>query len=289
MNGIAASLVVALVAGGQIAPVRTDTSPHAEHFVQVNGVKLEYLDWGGKGEPLVLLTGYGATAHTFDTFAPRLTTRFHVLAFTRRGLPPSDRPSSGYDLATLTGDLDGFLDALGLRRVHLVAHSFGGAEMTQFATLHPERVASVVYLDAALDAAVGQTLMKDAPFAPPQAPPGSPYAQVNEWWTSYSPDFSKLKCPALAFYAIQDHNPNIPKNATEEMQRIGDDFWRTKWTPMVRKTADRFQRETRTGRVVILEHTGHYLFKEREDEVVHGMDQFYASLRATGGDQQGKD
>ena len=45
-----------------------DRSPHTEGFLAPNGERLHYLDWGGEGEPLVLLTGLGSTAHTFDDF-----------------------------------------------------------------------------------------------------------------------------------------------------------------------------------------------------------------------------
>ena len=47
----------------QTAPDQwVDKSPHKEAFVQVNGINLEYLDWGGTGEPLVFLAGLGSTA-----------------------------------------------------------------------------------------------------------------------------------------------------------------------------------------------------------------------------------
>lgn len=51
-----------------------DPSPHTTQFVTVDtDVKLEVLDWGGTGQPLVLLTGLGNTAHVFDDFAPNIT------------------------------------------------------------------------------------------------------------------------------------------------------------------------------------------------------------------------
>jgi hypothetical protein len=59
-----------------------DPSPHVTRFITVDqGVKLEVLDWGGSGRPLVLLAGGGNTAHVFDDFAPKLiaTTMFTVL------------------------------------------------------------------------------------------------------------------------------------------------------------------------------------------------------------------
>jgi pimeloyl-ACP methyl ester carboxylesterase len=39
-------------------------------FVTVNGGRLEYLDWGGDGPPLVFLAGLGSTAHIFNDLAP---------------------------------------------------------------------------------------------------------------------------------------------------------------------------------------------------------------------------
>src|SRR5690242_15116329 len=84
----------------------TDPSPHTVRFVAVApGVRLEVLDWGGSGPPLVFLSGLQDVAHGFDDFAPRFTDRHHVLAITRRGYGASSRPPAGYDLATRVGDL----------------------------------------------------------------------------------------------------------------------------------------------------------------------------------------
>jgi len=56
----------------QLSPWK-DPSPHTIRFVTVEkGVRLEVLDWGGSGRPLVLLAGGGDTAHVFDDFAPKL-------------------------------------------------------------------------------------------------------------------------------------------------------------------------------------------------------------------------
>src|SRR5688572_1689016 len=47
-----------------------DTSSHKVQFVTVDkDVKLEVLDWGGSGRPIILLAGLGNTAHIFDGFA----------------------------------------------------------------------------------------------------------------------------------------------------------------------------------------------------------------------------
>ena len=274
------AVLVALVTMGCVGVrAQADTSPHTEHFIQVNGITLQYLDWGGTGEPLVLLTGYGAAPHVFDGLAARFIGTFRVVGLTRRGRAPSDRPSSGYDLDTLASDVKGVLDVLRFDRAHLVAHSFGGSEATHLAMRYPDRVVSVVYLDAALDAAASEAVMKEAPASNPQPAPGTPYAQVLQWWTSYSPDFSKVRCPTLAFFALQD-NPPIPPSADEQLRQRATTYWRTKWLPMMAQTIEKFRRETSGQRAVVFENTSHYLFQDREAEVVREMNAFYSTLRA---------
>jgi hypothetical protein len=46
----------------QAATTLTDTSPHKVLSVTTDGVKLEVLDWGGTGRPLVLLDAHGPSA-----------------------------------------------------------------------------------------------------------------------------------------------------------------------------------------------------------------------------------
>src|SRR5260370_21707938 len=67
-------------------PAWKDPSPHKNQFVTVEeGIRLEVLDWGGVGRPLILLAGSGNTAHVFDDFAPQLTRVAHVYGITPRG------------------------------------------------------------------------------------------------------------------------------------------------------------------------------------------------------------
>src|SRR5689334_15647289 len=75
-----------------------DPTPHKTQLVTVDqGVQLEVLDWGGTGQPVVLLTGSGHTAHVYDDFAPHLRDCCHVYGITRRGYGVSSRPDAGYD------------------------------------------------------------------------------------------------------------------------------------------------------------------------------------------------
>jgi non-heme chloroperoxidase len=127
-----------------------DRSTHTVRFVDVDeNVRLEVLDWGGSGPPIVLLAGLGNTAHVFDEFAPKLTAYGHVLAITRRGYGASTSADSGYDVARLSQDVVAVLNELGLVKPVLVGHSIAGQELSFIASAVPERIAAVVYLDAA--------------------------------------------------------------------------------------------------------------------------------------------
>jgi non-heme chloroperoxidase len=129
-----------------------DPSPHKVLFVPVEqGVRLEVLDWGGSGPPLVLLSGNGDTAHVFDAFALKFTGRHHVYGITRRGFGLSSKPTpseENYDADRLGDDVLAVIDALKLNRPVLAGHSLAGEEMSSIGTRHPERVSGLIYLDA---------------------------------------------------------------------------------------------------------------------------------------------
>jgi pimeloyl-ACP methyl ester carboxylesterase len=128
-----------------------DKSLHKSAMIQANGIMLHYLDWGVRGEALLFLAGLGNNAHIFDDLAPKFTSRFRVLAMTRRGFGLSDKPESGYDIDSRVADDLAVLDALQIKRVILVGHSIAGDELTEFAARHPDRVDKLIYLDAAID------------------------------------------------------------------------------------------------------------------------------------------
>jgi non-heme chloroperoxidase len=114
-------------------------------------VKLEVLDWGGTGRPLVLLAGMGDTAHGFDTFAPKLTAKYHVYGITRRGFGVSSKPefvTANYNAARLGDDVLAVIAALHLNHPILAGHSIAGEELSDIGFHHPDAVAGLIYLDA---------------------------------------------------------------------------------------------------------------------------------------------
>jgi non-heme chloroperoxidase len=117
------------------------------HFVSIGGLRLQYVDWGGRGQTLIFIPGGCDTAFVFGDIASRLAQRFRVLGLTARGCGASDRPASGYDMSHQIGDISGFMDALNIEKCILIGHSSGGGKITQFAHKYPDRVNRLVYLD----------------------------------------------------------------------------------------------------------------------------------------------
>lgn len=140
-----------VAATAQNVPFR-DPSNHKIQFVTVQtGVRVEVLDWGGSGRPVVLLPGLGNSAHVFDDFAQHLAEFCHVYGITRRGYGASDQPDSGYDEQRLADDVLAVLEFLQIKAPVLMGHSIGGDELTAIGAQRSDRIAGLVYLDATAD------------------------------------------------------------------------------------------------------------------------------------------
>ncbi len=150
-----------------------DPSKHQVKFVDVEkDVRLEVLDWGGTGRPIVLLAGSGNTAHVFDDFAPKLTDCCHVYGITRRGYGASSRPSRGYDDQRLADDVFQVIEREKIRAPVLVGHSMSGGEMTTLGRQHSDRLGGLVYLDALCDLEDDPPADKEWAASQQKLPPG---------------------------------------------------------------------------------------------------------------------
>ncbi len=104
-------------------------------FVDTGAVRLHYVDWGEPGQPPVLLL-HGGSAHArwWDFVAPHLAGRYRCVALDLRGHGDSGWPATlDYRLAAHAGDVAAVTEALDLRDVAVVGHSFGGFVAMAFA------------------------------------------------------------------------------------------------------------------------------------------------------------
>ncbi|MEO8202657.1 MAG: alpha/beta hydrolase [Betaproteobacteria bacterium] len=111
------------------------------------GVAYAYLE-GGKGEPLILLHGFGANKDSFTRAARYLTPHYRVVIPDLIGFGESSRPpGADYSPAAQAARLHQFALALGIKRVHLGGNSMGGHIALAYAALHSTEVASLWLLD----------------------------------------------------------------------------------------------------------------------------------------------
>jgi len=113
------------------------------------GGPVHVADFGGDGDPMVLVHGLGGSHANWLAVAPQLAASFHVLAPDLAGFgltPPAGRSASVEANAAL---LTALLDHIG-RPVVLVGNSMGGLVSLLVAARSPHRVRALVLLDAAL-------------------------------------------------------------------------------------------------------------------------------------------
>ena len=114
--------------------------------VQVKDWRLHVRDTGPKDAPAaVLIHGFGASLHTWESWAKVLSGDLRVIRFDLpgSGLSAPD-PAGDYSDARSMALLIALMDQLGVQRAHLVGHSIGGRIAWTFAARHPERVGRLV-------------------------------------------------------------------------------------------------------------------------------------------------
>jgi pimeloyl-ACP methyl ester carboxylesterase len=130
----------------------TDRPPH-DRYIDADGLRLHYLDWGNEvAPPMLLLHGFSGHAHTWDTFARAVSDRFHVVALDQRGHGDSDwAKDGGYRPDDHARDIRAVHDRLGLRPVVLIGLSMGGRNAIAFTAAHPAMVERLVIVDIGPD------------------------------------------------------------------------------------------------------------------------------------------
>ncbi|MBL4631819.1 MAG: alpha/beta hydrolase [Paraglaciecola sp.] len=129
-----------------------DTTSHKIHYLEMDDkVKLEVVDWGGKGTPLIFLAGLALNAHTFDPLAPSFTDSYKVIGISRVGHGNSDSRKEDFSTARLTKDIITVLNKMDIKSAIFAGHSFAGGELNHLGRHFPERVKGLIYMEAIQD------------------------------------------------------------------------------------------------------------------------------------------
>jgi len=120
-------------------------------FETPQGARMNYVDEGPRGDEAVLmLHGNPTWSFHYRDLVRELSARVRCVAPDHVGMGLSAKPEGhDYGLASRIADIEALVGGLGLRRVHLVVHDWGGPIGFGFAVRHPERVGRIVILNTA--------------------------------------------------------------------------------------------------------------------------------------------
>jgi pimeloyl-ACP methyl ester carboxylesterase len=127
------------------------SEPFNESTLNVVGLSHYYVDAGGlrvhvaeagppDGEPVLLLHGWPQHWYVWRGVVPALSERYRLLMPDLRGLGWTEVTEHGYEKENLARDQIALLDALGIERVKLIGHDWGGYAGFLMCLIAPERV-----------------------------------------------------------------------------------------------------------------------------------------------------
>ena len=151
LRALGLGLPLALVAG-RASPLSlaAQTGSHLEgvsRFLDLNGVKVHYLEWGAShASAMLLLHPAPLNAHVWDTFGPAMASRYRVVAPDARGFGDSEW-SDAYSDDAFVEDIRALVNALGLKRPILCGNSMGETLAYYYASLYPDDVDRLILVD----------------------------------------------------------------------------------------------------------------------------------------------
>jgi pimeloyl-ACP methyl ester carboxylesterase len=205
-----------------------------DKYLNVNGLRLHYLDWGNSQlQPMLLLHGFMAHAHTWDDFALSFRTQFHIIALDQRGHGESQWAKEGaYSIYDHFSDIANFIEFLHLTDLILVGHSMGGRNGIVYTACNTDTVERLILVDVrpSSNPTAARALKNLLISLPLEAI--SLDAVVQEVRAIY-PDLSRETCQLMANYGFKQISdgkfvPKYDMRMTEQTKRSGydtEDLW----------------------------------------------------------------
>ena len=140
------ALAVSAIVNRQLATRAERRSRPIGQFIEVDGVRLHYVE-RGKGKPLVLLHGNGSMIQDFETsgLIDIAAKRYRVIVFDRPGYGYSERPRGTIWTPDAQADLlHRALKQLGIARAIVLGHSWGASVAIALALKYPKAVSALI-------------------------------------------------------------------------------------------------------------------------------------------------
>ena len=289
------------------APVQDALEAQNIKFVDVLGYRTRYYETGA-GEPLVLFHGgqYGST-YSLDSWSlaiPALAKHFRVIAVDKLGQGYTDSPKepAQHTFSQLLEHSIAFMDALGLKAAHLSGHSRGGMLIAAIALARPDLAKSLLIVSSATLSPEdpehpGGKLYRDVAEAMPPGPPTLAHARLEPEMQAYNKeqvtqDFAARLLEIMKRPEFQAEQEVMRGEAgtiwaeslATEKQKVlaeiaalglpcptmhvwgaNDKSW---YTPLGLRLFDIIREKTPKASAHVVNHSGHYVFREQTDEFV---------------------
>ena len=122
--------------------------PWRHRDIITNGIRMHYVTQG-EGPLIVLLHGFPEFWYSWRYQIPMLAEHgYTVVAPDLRGYNDTDKPRTGYDMATLIRDIEGLIKGLGYERAMVVGHDWGGVLAWAFAMRYPYMTERLIVMNA---------------------------------------------------------------------------------------------------------------------------------------------
>ena len=124
-------------------------NPPQGRFLTVDGVRLHYIDTGGKKPSVLLLHGNGSMVKELEIsgIVEKLSAGYRVVAFDRPGFGHSERPRTRAWTPAAQADLmQAAMRRLGINSAFVLSHSWGGLVALELALRHPRFVRGLLLI-----------------------------------------------------------------------------------------------------------------------------------------------
>jgi len=304
--------------GDAVAAAITDTLPSAEGMLDVPGGRVWYRRIGdGPGTPLLALHGGpGGTSCRFEALAPIAKDR-PVIFYDQLGSGRSDHPAdtSLWNVARFVAEVDAVRQGLGLERIHLLGHSWGGALAAEYlAAAKPRGVESVIFSSPLIDT---PRWIADADSLRAQLPPAirrvldeeerkgtldSPayLAATDSFYARHVrrlPTADEPRCAGVAsndtiYRQMWGPTEFLSTGSLKQWSRAADLDEITQPTLFIAgefdearpTTLEEFRRTMRDARLVVIPGAAHAAMRERPAEYVSAVREFLTRVDAGRGD-----
>ncbi len=246
---------VALLLGAlSLTACGTNLQPSVVH---VDGRAVEVVEAGVGEATVVFESGLGDDWTPWDDVASEVSRHARVFAYSRPGYGDSDPSSTPRDAGHIVAELRVLLTSQGYAPPYvLVGHSFGGTYMELFAKSHPDEVAGVVLVDPRhrdfLEACEAKKI--EMCGIPADDLATLPDVQIAEYKA-----FAKASGQILAAGSFGSY----PVRVLTATEHPTSPAWEALWESMLGSLAA----EAEDGRQILFEGAGHYIQRDRTDDV----------------------